>query len=125
MSEDDTRLETTIGWILVIGVLASVVFESVGLALNYSQTHDLSLTLSPAWNVQSRNFFSFVVTALPSVVTAPSAVSLVSLGIILLMLTPYARVVASVVYYGVIRDYRYLGITLLVLTIITISLIAF
>lgn len=124
MSEIGSRLETTIGWILVIGVVASVIFECAGLVLNYSQTRDLSLTLSPAWNVQSSNFFSFVASALPSVLTAPSAFSLVALGIVLLMLTPYARVVVSVVYYGVTKDYRYFGITLLVLTIITISLIA-
>ena len=124
MSKVGSRLEITIGWILIIGVLASVVFESIGLALNYTQTRDLSVTLSPAWNVQSSNFFSFVVSALPSVVTAPSAVSLVALGIVLLMLTPYARVVVSVIYYGVTKDYRYFGITLLVLAIITISLIA-
>lgn len=124
MSDSDSRLEGVISWILIVGVLVSVILDSVGLALNYVNTHDLTLSISPTWHVQSKNFFSFVATALPRISGGPSAINLLTLGVILLMLTPYVRVVASVIYYGARRDYRYFGITLLVLTIITISLLA-
>lgn len=103
--------------------MASVILESIGLALNYVNTRDLALPISSNWHVESRDFFSFVTSALPLISTGPSAVNMIALGVILLMLTPYVRVVASVVFYGVRKDYKYLGITLLVLTIITISLL--
>ena len=112
-----------ISWILIIGVVASVVFESLGLVLNYASTRSLTLTISPEWHVQAPNFFSFVASAIPSALAGVSAVSLVTVGVILLMLTPYVRVVASVIYFALQKDYRYLGITLLVLAIITTSLL--
>jgi len=124
MSEEETKLESAISWILVVGVVASVILDCAGLALNYISTRDLALPTSPTWHVQTSNFFTFVGTALPSVSSGPSAVTLLTLGIIMLMLTPYLRVIASVVFYGARKDYRYLGITSLVLIIITISLIA-
>ena len=119
-----SRLETIISWVLILGVLSSLVFEVTGLVLNYLKTGDLSLTLTPSWNVQSANFISFAGSIIPNIGTGPSAFSILALGIILLMFTPYVRVVVSVLYYGMTRDYRYLGITLLVLAIITASLLA-
>ncbi len=123
MSDEESKLESAISWILLVGVVASVVLDSAGLALGYLNTHDLALPLSSTWHVQATNFFSFVESAVPSVSAGPSAVSLLTLGIILLILTPYLRVVASVIFYAARRDFRYLGITLLVLVIITISLV--
>jgi uncharacterized membrane protein len=124
LSETGAKLEPILSWILIGGVLASLAAETFGLALDYVQTGSVSITLSSAWNVHSINFFSYVVTSLPPLLAGRSAVGFVALGIILLMLTPYVRVVASVIYYGTTKDYRYFGITLLVLTIITVSLLA-
>lgn len=121
--KSSSGLENLIGWVLVVGVLSSVVFEVVGLALNYAKTGNLSLTLSPSWLVQSSNFFSFVGSTLSSLGSASFAFNITAIGIILLMLTPYVRVVVSVLYYAVTKDFRYVGITLLVLTIITASLL--
>jgi uncharacterized membrane protein len=124
LSERGAKLEPILSWILIGGVLASLVAETFGLALDYAQTGSVTITLTSAWNVHSINFFSYVTTSLPPLLAGRSAVGFVALGIILLMLTPYVRVVASVIYYGATKDYRYFGITLLVLVIITISLLA-
>ena len=116
----DSSLEDLIGWVLIVGVVSSVVFDVVGLA----KTGSWSLTLSPTWLVQSPNFFSFIGSTLSSLGSATIAYNLIAIGIILLMITPYVRVVVSVLYYAVTKDFRYVGITLLVLAIITASLLA-
>jgi uncharacterized membrane protein len=54
---------------------------------------------------------------------APSPLNIMSLGIMTLMLTPYVRVVAGVIYYGVQKDWKYVGITLFVLAVITTGLV--
>ena len=121
MSEKtDSSLEDLIGWVLIVGVLCSVVFDVAGLA----KTGSWSLTMSPTWLVQSPNFFSFIGSTLSSLGSATLAYNLIAIGIILLMITPYVRVVVSVLYYAVTKDFRYVGITLLVLAIITASLLA-
>lgn len=124
MSRDPVRLEKAISWILIVGVLASLAFESFGLILNFLQSGDLSISFTPAWHANSRDFFSFVYSTATSTLAVPTAINLVSLGVILLMLTPYVRVAVSVAYFGFIKDARYFGITLLVLAIITASLLA-
>lgn len=48
---------------------------------------------------------------------------LIQLGVLLLMATPVARVVFSVVAFVLERDWTYVGITLLVLAILTWSLL--
>ena len=45
------------------------------------------------------------------------------LGIVVLMLTPYVRVVASVLYFGLAKNPKYLLITLFVLLVLTASLL--
>ncbi len=124
MSRSDSNLELMISLILIIGVALSVVFESAGLLINYLQTGSDAIDISSsAWHVVSKNFFSFVWSSAPLAFGAPNAINLVALGIIILMLTPYTRVVVSVLYFGKTRDTKYLGITLLVLLIITSSLL--
>jgi uncharacterized membrane protein len=54
-----------------------------------------------------------------------SSLTLVSLGIVTLMLTPYLRVIAAVVYYTVERDWKYVMITTIVFLVITAGLIVF
>jgi uncharacterized membrane protein len=124
VSEHRSQLESLIGWVLILGVLSSVLFEVIGLALNYAQTGDLTLALSPTWHIQSANFFSFIGTTIASVASSPNAFDVLAIGIILLMLTPYVRVLVSMLYYAATKDFTYVGITLLVLIIITASLLA-
>jgi uncharacterized membrane protein len=114
-----------ISWILIIGVASSVVLASAGLLVNYLQTGSAypDLSANSPWHVVAKNFFSFVWYTAPNAFSSPSALNLVALGVILLMFTPYARVVVSVLYFGKTRDAKYLGITLLVLLIITSGLL--
>lgn len=127
MSLKSATLQLGISWILRIGVILSVIFEAAGLLLNYVQTGSMSLEFSEqsVWRVKGGNFFDFAFTTARSALTGATALELVSLGIVTLMLTPYFRVVAAVLYYGVEKDWKYVTITFFVFSVITAALFIF
>ena len=127
MSEKSLTLQIGISWILRVGVLLSVALESAGLILNYVQTgtSNLDLTAGNSWNIGGGNFFAFVSSTLHSLSQGLSSLTLVSLGIATLMLTPYLRVIAAVVYYSIEKDWKYVMITTIVFLVITAGLIVF
>ncbi len=71
------------------------------------------------------DFFEFISSALRSIPNGLTPVALVSLGVATLMLTPYFRIMAAVVYYAVERDWKYVVITLSVFSLITFALLIF
>ena len=125
MSAGSPGLQLGISWILRIGVILSLVLESAGLILNYLYTGDSSLNLSPKWLAGGENFFGFASSTLGSFFSGANPVSIVALGVAVLVFTPYARVIAAVFYYAVEKDWKYVGITLLVLAVITYGLLFF
>jgi uncharacterized membrane protein len=100
-----------------------VILEAAGLLLNYVQTGSSSFAFSATWNVAGGNFFDFTLSTIRSLFSGANPVELVSLGIITLMFTPYFRVIASVVYYGLERDWKYVAITSFVFLVITYALV--
>ncbi len=125
MSPRGTALEVGISWILRAGVGLSLVLETLGILLNYLQTGESSLTVpSAAWLAKGGNFFGFASTSVGSVLSGVSPAGITALGVAVLMLTPYARIVAALIYYTFERDWKYIGITLFVFSVITIGLIA-
>ena len=96
--------------ILVVGFVASAGLFIIGLVLNLIWLAPLpSSTVSPA-------------TALQLAVELQPG-GFFSLGLIVLIATPMVRVLASAVVFLWQRDWRYTGITLLVLLIMVISII--
>jgi len=51
-----------------------------------------------------------------------SAILFMTAGIMVLILTPYIRVIASVIYFGWEKNFKYVLITLFVLVVVTLSL---
>jgi uncharacterized membrane protein len=123
LSRPSPVLEGGISWILRAGVTVSLIFETTGLLLNYATTGETSLTLSPHWLVKGGNFFGFVASTLGSLAGSADPVSITGLGIAVLVLTPYFRIVAAVVYYAVERDWNYVAITTIVFFIVTLGLV--
>jgi uncharacterized membrane protein len=122
MSVKVSSLSLGISWILRVGVTVSLALELAGVLLNYIQTGNQSLDLSTAWQFKGGNFFDFASSTVTSIGAAPNPLHIMSLGVMVLMLTPYVRVVAGVIYYGVQEDWKYVGITLFVLAVITTGL---
>lgn len=125
MSAGSMKLQMGISWILRIGVFLSVVFEAAGLLLNYFETGSSALALTDSWRIAGGNFFDFAYSVGGSLLEGFRAFTLVSTGIVILMLTPYLRVLAAVVYYAVERDWKYVAITSTVFILITIALLVF
>lgn len=102
-------------------------FNAAGLVLDYAQTGSASLNIvsGSSWNVKGGNFFDFAYSTVASLFEGLTPIALVSLGIVILMFTPYIRVIAAMLYYGVERDWKYVAITSFVLAVITFGLFIF
>jgi uncharacterized membrane protein len=114
------RMETLVGYILLAGVIATVILLTSGLLWHWLMTGNLQLD----YTIAGMNLFEFAATELGRV--AEGAIRprlLVSLGIVALLLTPYLRVAASFLYFALIaRDGKYAVFTGIVWSVLTYSL---
>lgn len=122
MSEE--KLEEVISWILMGGVVLSGILEAWGIFLYRQTTGSLALAYTPAWKLSGNSFFAYLLRLARDLGSGKDHVSMMALGIAVLMMTPYLRVVAAAIYYALRRDGRYLAITLFVLGVLTWSLAA-
>lgn len=115
----DRRAQTLIGGLLRIGVLVAAAVVVAG-AAGYLVGH--------AGTTTRYGTFTGVAGGLDSVGGVLAGVrhlrseALMQLGLLLLVLTPVARVVLSVVAFALERDRLYVVVTLIVLVILTLSL---
>ncbi|MCR4394254.1 MAG: DUF1634 domain-containing protein [Dehalococcoidales bacterium] len=117
-----SRLDSVISYILIIGLVASLILIITGLIL-YCLQGNLEIQLEkPEVYIQGNNFFTFLGGLLSGSFQTNTAIFFMTLGIAVLILTPFIRVLASVFYFVVIRDAKYIAITLFVLIVLTISL---
>jgi uncharacterized membrane protein len=126
------KLESSISYILIVGVFLSLVLISIGLVSYYtprgfsSEPH-----FTTKWQMDGSNFFAFIdnfISQLSSSAStthfASNAIKIMALGLVILIITPFVRVFASVVFFGLSRNYKYLLITSFVLITLTVSLVA-
>jgi uncharacterized membrane protein len=113
-------MDSVIGSILLVGVLLSLTSIVAGLVWHWALAGHLQLD----YTVTSKNLFEFVradVQRLAAGEIRPQVA--ISTGIAVLMLTPYVRVLASVLYFGLVeRNWKYTLFTGLVLGVLTYSL---
>jgi uncharacterized membrane protein len=114
------RMETLVGYILLIGVIATVILLSSGLLWHWLTTGSLRLD----YTIAGMNLFEFVAAELGQVADGMIRPRLlVSLGIVVLLLTPYLRVAASFLYFALIaHDGKYAVFTGIVWSVLTYSL---
>ena len=118
----DTKLEGVISYVLIIGVVTSLLFEVAGIIFFYRVYGSLAVFHESQMFLRGENFFIFLARLFSgSSVSWPLRV--ITLGIAILVLTPYVRAMLSVIYFAVHRNGKYLVITLFVFTILTISLL--
>ena len=117
-----TRIDVdlVIGYVLLGGVLTSMALLATGVAWHDVRTGELGLD----YRLGDTTLFGFVVLDVQQLVAGEFRPRLlVNLGIAVLMLTPYARVLASMVYFGTVeRNWKYTAITAFVLAVLTYSL---
>jgi uncharacterized membrane protein len=119
---EGSKLETGISYLLITGVILSLILEVIGLVLYCYSYHQLSISTDPSVYIRGHDFFSFIFKQFQGINTENSAILFMTFGIIVLILTPYVRVIASVIYFGWEKNVKYVVITLFVLIIFSLSL---
>lgn len=120
--KEDESFSAELSYILIGGVVLSFVTEVIGLMLYYVQTGGFAVDFSSQWQLTGSNFFSYVASLFSSLNSGASATRVMAVGIIILMLTPYVRVLASAVHFGLSRNMKYLLFTTFVFFVLTLSL---
>jgi uncharacterized membrane protein len=116
----DRDMDALVGWILIGGVLASLALLTAGLLWQWSSTGTAQLD----YDLAGTTVFRLVVTDAMQVASgAWSPRLLLNLGLAVLLVTPYARVLASMVYFAAVeRNRKYTVFTAFVLATLTYSL---
>jgi uncharacterized membrane protein len=122
LGSGESKLETTISILLIVGVVISLFLEVIGLILFYRSYANLNILENNVAFIRGENFFSFVYTLFQRENVQNSALLSMTLGLVVLILTPYVRVITSVVYFAWKKNSKYVLVTLFVLITLTISL---
>jgi uncharacterized membrane protein len=116
----DLGMNTGIGYILLIGVVLSVVLIVSGVAWHWAATGQLVL----AYPVKGVNLLQFILVEVRQLVSDPLAPrTILYAGMVVLLLTPYGRVMASLLYFALVEhNWKYTAFTAFVLGVLTYSL---
>jgi uncharacterized membrane protein len=113
-------MDLVIGYVLLVGVSLSAVLVVAGLIWRWIVTGKLGMD----YTISGMNLYEFVVADIRQVFSGSMRPRLlVSLGIATLMLTPYVRVLASLLFFAFIqRNWKYSLFTGFVFLVLTYSL---
>ncbi|MHB1274735.1 MAG: DUF1634 domain-containing protein [Candidatus Humimicrobiaceae bacterium] len=120
--KNEIKLEIILSYMLIAGVIVSLSLMITGIILFYINTGNLNISRSPQMFIKGQNFFHFIYELLQGQKLQSLPVSFIVAGTVILMLTPFIRVVASLIYFATVKDLKYVLITFIVLAILTISL---
>lgn len=113
-------MEILVGYILQIGVLLSMTLIAIGVVWRWFNTGALGFDYS----ISGMNFFEFVMSDFQQMIAGTFRPRLfANLGMATLMLTPYVRVFASMLYFAfAAHNRKYTFFTGFVFVILTFSL---
>ncbi len=113
-------MESLVGTILLTGVLLSVALLAISFVWRWMRVGNLRFEHS----IVGMNFFEFLSSTLGQMTSRAFRPRLfLNLGIGVLMLTPFARVLASVFYFAFAEhNWKYTLFTAFVLSVLTYSL---
>lgn len=121
----EKNLDVVISYILITGVIASVLLEAAGILGLYFSTGNVDIVYAPEFSLKGSDFFVYAAQVVQGLLLGKwTPISVLTFGLLLLMVTPYVRVVASATYFAVEKNTKYFFITLIVLIILTGSLLA-
>lgn len=122
LGRGESKLETSISYLLIGGVIISLILEVIGIFIFYHSYGNLAISEDAGIFIQGHDFFSFIYREFTGRHMQGNAIFFMTAGIIVLILTPYARLVASAIYFGWEKNTKYVLITLFVLIVVTLSL---
>ena len=123
LGSGESKLETLSSYILIVGVIASVILAIIGIIFFAQSLGGVGISHDPSFYIHGSNFFSFAWHQLTGGQSEQRAVTFMAAGVIVLVLTPYVRVFASVAYFAWEKNWKYVVITLFVLVVVTLSLL--
>lgn len=118
----ESKFELAISYLLVVGVIISLILVAAGILVYYLDSGGMGISQASSMFLRERNFFYFLLDLFRGGGGQDRGLWLITLGIAVLILTPYARVILSFVYFMRERDWKYTLFTFLVLVLLTISL---
>jgi uncharacterized membrane protein len=121
-ADREVKLESLISYLLIIGVLAAVILEVIGITLYYGTYGNVAYSQAPNVYITGENFFAFVVERIQNLFVTENAIAFMTAGIIVLVLVPFVRAIASCLYFAWEKNWKYVIITLFVIVVLTISL---
>ena len=113
------KLEVIVGLVLIGGVVLSLGVLVLALA-GYFLRFGPEIIMDDEYKVAAENFFAYILSLQ---IYSSTATGLLATGVVILMLTPYVRVLTSLVYFAWEKDFKYVLITAFVLAVLTISLL--
>jgi uncharacterized membrane protein len=119
VTTNDVAFERTLGRVLRTGVLAAAAIVAVG-AVMYLSQYGMDTVDYQAFRGEPADLRS--VSGILRGVGAPSGRGIIQFGLLLLVATPVARVVFSVVGFIRQRDWLYVVISAIVLLLLAVSL---
>ncbi len=120
----EDELDVVISYILIVGVILSVLVEGIGIGSYYLSNGNLEISFTQAYVLKGADFFGYAgMTVMRFVQGSWTPIHILGLRLVLLMITHYVRVIASVLYFSAVRNVKYVFITLFVLVILTASLL--
>lgn len=123
LGSGESKLETAISYLLITGIVISLVLTTSGVVLFYIYYGNLNISLdNQLMYVHGQNFFSFLYELVTQQYSQNNSITLITIGVATLLATMYLRVVLSLFYFTWKKDIRYLLITAFVLTVLTLSL---
>ncbi len=116
----DVRMDVVIGYVLLVGAVLSAALIVAALVWHWSRTGHLGTE----YLIARLNLFEFLTEDIRRLVTDPLRPRLLlNLGIVTLLLTPYVRVLASLLFFVFVeRNWKYSVFTGFVLSVLTYSL---
>ena len=116
----EDKMDSLVSYILLSGVLLSIVLIVIGVIWHFVETGHVGLSYS----ITGMNLFQFVISEFHLITQFNLRPRLiVNLGIATLMLTPYVRVAASMLFFAFAeKNYKYTAFTTIVFAVLTYSL---
>lgn len=114
------KMDLLVGYLLLTGVALSLALIAVGLCWNFLHTRSFWLD----YPLGATNLLEFAMAEVRAAAAGDVGPrTLVNSGIAVLMLTPYLRVLASMLYFMFgLKDWKYSLFTAIVLAVLTFSL---
>jgi uncharacterized membrane protein len=123
-TDEQSVLDRIIIGLLITGVMASILLEIVGMALFCHSRGRLTIYSETAAFIHGHDLARFMSHMTAMISKQGMDIFFMTLGIIVLILTPFTRLIVSIIYFAVERDVRFFLITFFVFAVLLISFLA-